>query len=270
MTFAVDLPIYAGPLDLLLYLVRREELDLPAISLSKITRQFCDYLEVLAVLETDDVGDFIETASILIEMKARAVLPTEPIPLTDEEIQFDDPADQLVQRLIDYKKYRDASVMLEEQSRRWQLRYSRQSDDLPARAIDQGEQPIAELEIWDLVSAFGRILRESQPLPTTNVVYDETPIHVHMQRIHGIVRENGPTELQSLFQVRAHKSTLVAMFLATLELTRHHGLLAQQDDESGLIWLHAGEDFSASLDVAEVDNLSHEKMASSNMQIPGR
>ena len=270
MPFAVELPTYAGPLDLLLYLVRREELDLTSISLSRITNQFCDYLEVIAELETDDVGDFIETATILIEMKARAVLPAEPIPLTDEDIQFDDPADQLVRRLIDYKKYRDVSVMLEEQSRRWQLRYSRQSDDLPTRAIDRGEQPIAELEIWALVSAFGRILRERQPVPTANVVYDETPIHVHMQRIHQIVTDNKTVELQSLFQVRAHKSTLVAMFLATLELTRHHGMLAEQDEQTGLIWLKPGEHFKEFLEVAEVENLSNQKMASSNMHIPGR
>jgi segregation and condensation protein A len=91
-----------------------------------------------------------------------------------------------------------------------------------------------------------------------------------MQRIHQIVTDNKTVELQSLFQVRAHKSTLVAMFLATLELTRHHGMLAEQDEQTGLIWLKPGEHFKEFLEVAEVENLSNQKMASSNMHIPGR
>ncbi len=157
MDFHVDVGQYAGPLDLLLFLVKREELDLSSIRLSKLTEQFQSYLEVLVEINVDDVGEFLEMASVLIEMKLKLLLPTDAKPEESEEVVLEDPADQLVERLVQYKRYRDAASILDEQSRRWQLRYSRLANDLPSRRNDADEQPIADLEIWDLVSAFGRI-----------------------------------------------------------------------------------------------------------------
>ena len=270
MAFAVDLSCYAGPIDLLLFLIRREEFDVSVVSLSQLTHQFLDYLEVLQELDMDGVGDFLEIASILIEMKAKEVLPTDPVPTEEEDAVLEDPADQLVQRLIQYKRYRDAAVILDEQSRRWQMRYARLADDLPTRRNDPSEQPIADLEIWDLVSAFGRVLRENRPVAPANVIYDETPIHLHMQRIHAKLKNEKKLELQELFPMGAHKSHLVGLFLATLELTRHHGVLAQQAGDGGAIVLVPGPAFVVDLEVAEIDNLDSEKIARSNMPIRPR
>ncbi|MEZ6078972.1 MAG: hypothetical protein R3C56_25845 [Pirellulaceae bacterium] len=91
----------------------------------------------------------------------------------------DEISDDLVARLIEYRRIRDASSILDEQGQRWQMRYSRLSNDLPAR-LDPSDQPLEPLEVWDLVSAFGRILRERQPRTTATVVVDDTPIHVYM------------------------------------------------------------------------------------------
>ncbi len=248
--FQIDLPAYAGPMDLLLYLVRKDELDLEIISLAKILRQFLELVEVLAEIDIDGVGEFVETASILIEMKAKQVLPGENSTDESEEPTIDTPSEQIVHRLLQYKRYRDAATLLDEQSRRWQLRYTRLADDLPARRVDPTEQPIADLEIWDLVSAFGRILRENRIQQTSSVIYDETPIHVHMHAIHERIRSERRIELQSIFPVRAHKSTLVAMFLASLELTRHHGVVAEQAFDGSSIWLTSGPNFQTDLQVA--------------------
>ncbi len=132
------------------------------------------------------------------------------------------------------------------------------------------EQPIADLEIWDLVSAFGRILRENRQVATTTVVYDDTPIHVHMQRIHQRILEQKEIELQSLFEIRAHKSTLVAMFLATLELTRHHGVVALQRKANGPIFIGRGPEFQEVLAVAEVHNLDNSAIDRSNLPVRPR
>lgn len=270
MAFQVDMNEYCGPMELLLYLVRREELPLSELSLAKLTEQYLDYLEVLTELSIDDVADFLEIASVLIEMKAKAMLPQSPLATEEEAIALEDPSDQLIQRLMDYKRIRDAASILDEQGQRWQLRYQRLADDLPTRRTELDQQPLQALEVWDLVSAFGRILRERQPPPQTNVVYDDTPIHVYMERIHGTVNSNGRVELTSLFEPGMHKSSLVAMFLATLELTRHYGLKTEQREPGLPLYLVADENFSRELDVHRIENLSFEKVTNSNLPVTPR
>ena len=268
--FAVDLSIYAGPLDLLWYLVRREELDISQVSLAKITAQYLDFLEIIQAIDIDATADFLEPVGLLLEMKAKQVIPTPVEAVETEEVALDDPAEQLVQRLVQYKRYRDVASILDEQSQAWQLRYARQADDRPPRRTSVPEQVIARIEIWDLVSAFGRILRERQPAPASQVIYDETPIHEYMKAIHREVKQRGSIELQALFHPGQHKSTLVGMFLATLELTRHHGVHAEQTGYDGPVWLTAGEDFTDGLQVAEVENLRAEMIEQSNMPVRPR
>ncbi|MEZ6134283.1 MAG: segregation/condensation protein A [Pirellulaceae bacterium] len=270
MSFQVDISQYCGPLDLLLHIVRREELQLCDIPLAKITEQYFDYLEVLVELSIDDVADFLEIASLLIEMKSKQAVPsTEDSPDSDE-LSVNDVSEDLVQRLIEYKRIRDAASILDEQGQRWQLRYSRLSDDLPTRRLEMGEQPLEPLEVWDLVSAFGRILRERKPPASTSVLYDDTPIHTYMERIHSLVNSKGRVELTSLFEQGMHKSTLVAMFLATLELTRHYGLTTEQRDTGQPLYLLAGENFKTELDVHKIDNLTFDRVAGSNLPVTPR
>jgi len=271
VNFAVDLSIFGGPMDLLLYLVRREELDVTEVSLSKVTAQYLDFLEVLEVIDIDSVADFLEPIGLLIEMKARDVLPTVD-PSKDEETGtvIEDPSDELVKRLIDYRRYRDLAGILDERGRDWQLRYARRIVETPAKRSMPAEQSIVGIEIWDLVSAFGRILRERQPTPSTQIVYDETPIHIYMNRIHGLVKKKKRVELQALFEPGQHKSALVGMFLATLELTRHHGLFANQHGTDGPMWLSPGPDFTDVLEISEVENLRDEQVKLSNLPMRPR
>ncbi len=272
MVFGVDLPCYYGPLELLFYLVRREELPLEELSLAKITHQYMEYLEVLEILDLDDVGEFIDITSQLIELKAKTVLPVSEADSANDlgAIGQDPSMPQLVERLVQYKRFRDAACLLDEQSRRWQLRYSRLASDLPPRRIEANELPIAKVEVWDLVSAFGRILKARQKAPLHNIQFDDTPIHIYMHRIHERVQESNRVELQDLFEVGMHKSALVAMFLATLELTRHHGLHAIQETADGPLYLQPGPDFAVELDVAHVENLGNGALANSNMPVVPR
>jgi len=109
------------------------------------------------------------------------------------------------------------------------------SDDLPSRRVDLGDQPIVDLEIWDLVSAFGRIMREAGGAPQTEVIYDDTPIHVYMQQIHQRLKETETVQLVDMLSGGAHKSSLIGWFLATLELTRHHGASVEQDSNGDIV-----------------------------------
>jgi segregation and condensation protein A len=239
MPFRVQLEIFRGPLDLLLYLVRKSELDVSEISLSRVTEQFLDYLTVLEQLDIEAVGDFLDIASALIELKSRALLPGE------EEVQdeLEDPRQDLVRRLLEYKQYRDAASMLEERSREWCQRYPRLAGDLPGRVLSPEDQPIQEVELWDLVSAFGRVLKEKNSVSgPESIRYDETPIHIYMQRIDERLRREGRTEFTTFFDSTVHKSALVGMFLAVLELVRHHHARAAQMQLFGDIWLEPGEE----------------------------
>lgn len=265
MSFRIDLPAYRGPLDLLLYLVRRHEVELTEMPLSKIVDQYLAYIEILKELDLGDVGDFISLASTLVEMKSQAVLP-KAVEEEDEEA-IEDPQSELVERLLQYKEIRDAASILDEMGSRWQQRYQRMSDDLPTRRVDPGDQPIVDLEIWDLVSAFGRIMRESSGPPQTEVVYDDTPIHVYMQQIHQRLKDSEKIPLVDMVRGGIHKSSLIGWFLATLELTRHHGAAVEQDANGDIVIVRTAS-YSDDLSVNEVDNYGGDEFDAANM--PGR
>ena len=132
--------------------------------------------------------------------------------------------------------------MLEERCREWQQRYPRLASDLPAPSRSPVDQPIQEVELWDLVSAFGRVLKEKFAAPgPENIRYDDTPIHVYMQRIDGRLRCDGRTAFAAFFEQAVHKSTMVGMFLAVLELVRHQHARAAQQELFGDIWLEPGD-----------------------------
>jgi segregation and condensation protein A len=239
MQFRVELEMFLGPLDLLLYLVRKHELDVTDIPIATVADQFLSYITVLEQIDMGAVGDFLEMASTLIEIKSRMVLPGDDE--VDEELE--DPRQDLVRRLLAFKQYRDAASMLEERSRQWRERYPRLAHDLPGRTIRPDEQPIQELELWDLVSAFGRVLREKFPgSGPERICYDETPIHVYMRRIDERLRREGRIEFASLLDTAVHKSTVVGMFLAVLELMRFHHARAAQSELFGEIWLEPGDE----------------------------
>lgn len=250
MDFRVDLNVFRGPLDLLLYLVRKHELEILDIPIAAITDQFLQYLSVLEQLDVNAVGDFLAMASLLIEIKSQQVLPR------GDEVQeeIEDPRQELVRRLLEYKAYRDAASMLEERSRNWQQRFARQDSDLPPRQRNLAEEPIREVELWDLVSALGRILRESEATRPSNIVYDDTPIHVYMGRIHARLLQRGQLAFSDLFEPGMHKSAMVGVFLAVLELVRHDHVRVEQNQLFGEIWVLPNLQCTAPLDLSGVDN----------------
>jgi segregation and condensation protein A len=236
MDFRVDLTTFRGPLDLLLFLVRKHELEISEIPIAPITEQFLEYLEVLKELDVDGVGDFVEMASTLMEIKSRSLLPH-----VEEESDepLEDPRQDLVRRLLEYKRFKDAASMLEERGHEWQQRFTRLASDAPATR-DPAQEPIREAELWDLVSAFGRILKQQAVVSPSNIRYDDTPVHVYMERIHADLLARGRLSMSELFKPHTNKSTLVGLFLATLELVRHHGVHLEQGELFDEIWILPG------------------------------
>lgn len=251
--FRVDLNLFRGPLDLLHYLVRKHEVDICDIPIAQITDQFLEHLAVLEQIDVNAVGDFVAMAATLVELKSQMVLPR-----PEEEVpEVEDPRHELVERLLEYKKFRDAAIVLDERSRAWQQHYPRLTDDWPVTRPDPADEPIREVELWDLVSAFGRIIRESTAVKPSNIVYDDTPIQAHMARIHALLCQQGEVQFSSLFEPGMHKSRLIGIFLAVLELVRHHRVRVEQSESFGDIMLKLDAEHRRPLDFSGVDNYDH-------------
>jgi len=226
--------MFSGPLDLLWYLVRRHELDVLDIPIALVTEQYLELIAVLEEIDVNAVGDFLELATRLMEIKSKQVLPRQE---DEGEEEVEDPRHDMVQRLLEYKKYKDAASMLEDRAREWQQRFARQANDLPTTRIDPTEQPIQEVELWDLVSAFARVIRDNELARSPSIRYDDTPIEVYMDRIRERLAVEPRLAFTSLFEQDMIRSQMVGIFLAILELIRHHHIQVEQDDLFSEIWV---------------------------------
>lgn len=235
--YRVQLDNFSGPMDLLLYLVRRNELDIVRLPIARITVQFLEFLELLQLLDLDLIGDFVVMASALIEIKSRQVLPRTEEEAPEEIPINDDPCSELIQQLLEYKRYRDAALALEHQAAEWQERYPRLSDERPTVGKDPSADSIKEVELWDLVSALGRVIQKKVVEKSSSIRYDETPIAVYIDRIGAKVREAGRVAFSDFFEGTNLRSKIVGIFLAILELLRHHSFRAEQPVEYGEIYV---------------------------------
>ena len=233
--YRVALQNFHGPLDLLLYLVRRSELDVMELSLAAITEQYLEFQEVLEFLDLDGIGEFVVTAAALVEIKSRAALPQ---PEQEEEpVAENGPQGDLIERLLQYKKLKEAAQALEDYAAQWQERFPRLSDDRPRGGKDPAADRIKDVELWDLVSALGRVLKTKEIAKQTRIKYDDTPISVYIERIGTQVRKDGRTAFSSFFEGTNRRSRIVGIFLAVLELLRHHAFRAEQPVDFGEIWV---------------------------------
>ncbi|MFM7035708.1 MAG: segregation and condensation protein A [Planctomycetia bacterium] len=233
MEFKVALDVFSGPMDLLLYLVKKHEVDVTEVPIAKLAEEFVAYLEVLEDLAIDQVGEFIDLASVLLEIKARALVPRPEE--TEEPVEL--VAQDLVRRLLEYKQFRDAAVLLEDRARQWELRFARLPVDEPVEKGAPAEVAIADVHVWDLVGAMSRVLRKRERRKPRQIVHDDTPIEVHMERVAAVVQERGRVAFTEFFEDDMPRSKLVGIFLAVLELVRRGRLSARQERLFDEIWL---------------------------------
>lgn len=239
--YRVSLEVFSGPLDLLLFLVKRHEVDIVDLPVARIAGQFQEYIEVLELIDLDLVGDFVVMASTLAEIKSRMVLPR---PEEEQEIAapLEDPRSDLVRQLLEYKKFKDAAKLLDEHAAQWQEHYPRLADDRPSITNDPAQDHIKEVELWDLVSALSRIIRHNVNTNPKTIIYDDTPISVYVQRIYYRVQEQERVKFSDLFEGTNLKSKIVGIFLAILELLRHYKLRAEQPVAYGEIFVIGPKD----------------------------
>ena len=231
MDYTVELDTFRGPLDLLLFLVKHNEVDLYDIPIARILVQFLEYLQAIRVIDVEGAGDFLVMAATLMEIKSKMLLPAAGPDQPPEE----DPRFELVKQLIEYKKYKEAAALLEEQARQQMARLARVPPETPV--LDLAQQPLRRVELWDLVSAFGRLMRETAALQPRPIVLDETPIHVHMERILDLLQSRGRLSFREIFTPPYVRGRLLGLFLALLELIKENRVEAEQPEAFGEIWL---------------------------------
>ena len=234
--YLVALDTFHGPLDLLLHLVKRHEVDVLDIPIAKMADQFLDYMDTVRELDVELAGDFLVMAATLMELKSRSLLPVEAV--ADEE-EADDPRRELVRQLLEYRKYKDAAAALEDAAEAEGTRFTRVAPEEPkARTVT----PVKAVELWDLVAAFGRLMRETYALRPTAVIVDDTPQHVYEAAILDRVRADGRVAFRDLFTPPYHKSRLIGLFLAVLELIKLRRVWLEQPEPFGDIWVFVPAD----------------------------
>jgi len=231
--YQVSLDRYHGPLDLLLYLVKRNEVDVRDIPVAKLAEQFMEHLAVIELLDVDLAGDFLVMAATLMELKSKLLLPHDAETPESEP----DPRQELVRQLIEYRKFKDAAQLLEARADERQLRVTRDRPEEEPRA--DAVMPLRRAELWDLVSAFIRLMRDTAALQPNQIVVDETPQHVYESLICDRMRLDRRLLFRSLFTPPYHRSRLVGLFLALLELVKHGHIILEQEEPFGEIWIAA-------------------------------
>ena len=233
--YRVNLDVYNGPLDLLLYLIRRDEVDIYDIPIAHVTEQYCRYVELLHELDPDLVGDFLVMAATLLEIKSRMLLPTPPPDEAGAEQGLGDPRAELVRQLLQYKAFKDAAEQLRQSAQNQAMRYPRS----PVRPdFTPGELDLEDVQIWHLLETFSGLMASIGKGPGQHeVIYDDTPISLHAEDILDRLARDGNMTFRQIFAGRQKRGEIVGLFLAMLELIRQARLIIQQEKMFGEIYI---------------------------------
>ena len=239
--YRVELDVYNGPLDLLLYLIKRDELDIYDIPISRITDSYLSYVSMLRemqdreALDINVAGEFLVMAATLMEIKSAMLLPkqqpSEHQDGTSAAQELSDPRRELVQQLLEYKRLKDSATLLERRQHEHESRFPR----FPAHREGASDEPppvdLDEVQIWDLLTAFDRLMKEvgTRRPRYHEVLYDDTPIDLHAADIEDRLRREGKLTLRQLIIGRPSRSEMIGVFLALLELIREKKILVEQD-----------------------------------------
>ncbi len=228
MGYKIDLEVFSGPMDLLLYLVSKQEVDLQEVSLASIVDQYLEHVERMQELDVDLSSDFMVMASTLMLIKSKMLLPTEEIDL-DEEI---DQQDNLLQHLMEYKKIKVLSRGLKQRGKNRSKLFCRpRLTEIPG----EEEIPFEELSLWDILGAFSKIMSDTGLDRAYSVIHSDKPLSAYMNTILGMLQKEKSVAFESFFEEKKTRSDAISFFVGILELVKQRIVtVVQKEDESGL------------------------------------
>ncbi|MBL8755421.1 MAG: segregation/condensation protein A [Planctomycetes bacterium] len=252
MSYRVELPVFSGPMDLLLHLVRQQEVDIHEIRIARILEDFLKHLAVLQQLDLQDIGDFVVMASSLMEIKSRELLPNETVELEQEL----DPRDDLIRRLLEYKRYRDLARELDSRADR----RSRQSPIVlpqPAHLVEAGDDDmldLGEVGVWELTAAFAKLLDEIGQQGPMQIEKEKRDVGFYTRRLLSTFKTKREVRFSEIFDKSEGRYGLIGTLIALLEMMKQGYLRALQEncfDEIHLAF-RGDDDVSADLILAGI------------------
>jgi segregation and condensation protein A len=229
--FRAELDAFSGPLDLLVHLVRKEEVDIFDVPVSRITDRYLAAIKTMEFFDINVAAEFLVVAATLMEMKSRTLLPPAEVP--DEEDE-DDPGTELVRRLLEYKEFKEAAGDLGDRAREQSSRFPR-APILPdhEEAEEHEESLLEDLAVWDLMSAFSEVLRQTHFTRPREIVHDDIPVSAYMDEVTGMLRAGGGTlDFLDFFAEERSKARVIGILLALLELFRRKVIRVSERHEA--------------------------------------
>ncbi|MEN9990995.1 MAG: hypothetical protein RLZZ224_697 [Verrucomicrobiota bacterium] len=231
LDYKVKLEIFEGPLDLLLYLIKKEEVDIHEVSLEKITKQYLQYINTFQLLNIDIAAEFVLMAANLMYVKSRTLLPKSEQP-PDEEGEEDDPRWDLIRQLIEYKKFKDAASFLAKREVEMDGAYAYQPD------VPKDETPpvLAEVSIFDLIRSFQNVLKRFEEAHDFGAIVDDR--YTVADKIEMLMERFQPGQsipFEHLFEQATTKAEVIVTFLAVLELMKMNQFIIRQNTILGEI-----------------------------------
>lgn len=233
MSYQVRLEIFEGPMDLLLHLIKKHELDIYDIPISLITQQYLEYLSLMQNLDMEIAGEFLVMASTLTHIKSRMLLPPPENPEEDDE--GTDPRAELIRRLLEYKRFKDAAQSLEEKEMQWSQVYTRTADAAPELPADD-EPLLFDFHLFDLMAALKDILSRV-PEGSFDITTETVSITEKINHILGRLESVDSLLFADLFEGSTSRAQVIATFLALLELMKSKVVKAVQVEQFGAIRL---------------------------------
>jgi segregation and condensation protein A len=242
MNYVVRLDAFEGPLDLLLYLIQRDEMDIYDIPIARITEQFLQHIEMMDQLDLQPAGDFLVMAATLMRIKARMLLPAQrPGEETDE-----DPRRELVQRLVEYKKFKEAARKLEEREVDRAQYFTRPLDAAFVEEMkSQGDELTFEVGMSELMKALSSVLARFDEVVTHEVQLEPVALEDRIALVRRRLEERGRLAWSELFEGVHSRIEVIVTFIAILELAKGGVLRVQQADNHSELWVWTRDDAAA-------------------------
>lgn len=228
VSYRVELPVFSGPMDLLLHLVRQQEVDIHEVALARILDDYLKHLKVLQQLDLSDIGDFVVMASTLMEIKSRELLPNESVEIEQEL----DPRDDLIRRLLEYKRYRDLARELDGRADR-RARQSLLVLPQPPQLVVEGDDDLldlGEVGIWDLTAAFAKLLDEIGQQTPMSVEVEKRDVGFYTRRLLDRFRQQKEVRFSEVFHKKEGRYAMIGTLIALLEMMKQGYLRAHQEN----------------------------------------
>ncbi|MBU0678551.1 MAG: segregation/condensation protein A [Verrucomicrobia bacterium] len=246
--YKVQLDVFEGPLDLLLYLIRKDEVDIYDIPIERITNQYMQYIDLMRMLDLNIAGEFIVMAATLMMIKSRMLLPEDE--RTEMEEEEEDPRWDLVRQLVEYKKFKDAAIHLQGLEMERENVFEREGGEVKLQP--QADLALQDVSIFDLISAFNDALSRVAKEELREIFAERFTVGEKVDVIMEMIREKGQILLTDLFERSASRHEIVCTFLAMLELIRLRQIQVKQKQRfSEILIIGTGESPPETMPIAE-------------------